>query len=354
MQPVGRMALATGRLASRRTAPSVSMPKVTPWHSMLRAASGQAQSKVGPGLVDMRGSPVRSKTPGDDGLGQEVDMNAQNFQQVLASPSALLLQVGVPSEGIMKKVNQLRAAAQGRLPLVRFDPVQLPQVAQALQIQSSPAFLLLARGQVATALEGDLSPQTATTFVETVAKMLGLQVDLAANITEQLAEAEEQEWSDAVAADTLFLRISEQADLPMDARVRAAAGRARCALRGNREEEARAIISELEKADRQGAEVKQATAMMRLHLMVGRGGKIEELRLAASAAPGDVSVVQPCTVALFWAGHPGEALDVGLKLLRRKRSDASRELVLSLLEALGPRHPRSASARKSFNSALFV
>ena len=41
-----------------------------------------------------------------------------------------------------------------------------------------------------------------------------------------------------------------------------------------------------------------------------------------------------------------EAFEAGLALLRKKRSDEARQLVLSLVEALGAQHPRSASARR--------
>merc|ERR1712023_161969 len=102
-------------------------------------------------------------------------------------------------------------------------------------------------------------------FVERVAQMLGLQVNLAEGATEQLAEAEELEWSDAAAAEEIFTRVNSVADLPTDARARAAAGLVRCMIRSGRREDATAALKQLEaSAHGRIPEVKQAAAMLQL------------------------------------------------------------------------------------------
>lgn len=321
-----------------------------------------APPKGGGGLIGISGLPIASSVgsgaKADKEAGAEVELTAQNAAQVLQSPGALLLQVGTLSDTASKKLRRLRVAAAGRLPLVRLDCEALPQICQGLQIRSEPTVLLMAKGQVAAALENDLEPPAVTAFVEGVAKALGLKMDLAEDVAEQLTSAEELEWSDPVTAEEAFEGIMQAPDLSHDARIRAAAGRVRCAARQpGRGEEAQAYMQELEAAGHgRVPDVKQAAAMLKLlEYRPAEEANLEELEAASSAAPADAAAAQAYTAALFWRGDEGQAVDAALKLLRKSpRSDELRQVVLALIEALGPRHPRTASARRAFSNALFI
>jgi len=312
-----------------------------------------------PSLVSAGGMPINSAAGKENsGAGPEITLTPQNASQVLQNPGALLMQVGTLGDAVSKKITRLRVAAGGRLPLVHLDCQSLPQICQALQIRSSPCMLLMARGQVAAAFENDVTAPAATGFVEQVAKMLGLKVDLAEDVGEQLAGFEELEWSDAAAAEAAFEEVGRAADLPNDMRIRAAAGRVRCAIRQpGRLSEAKALVKEMESAGHGAvAEVKQAAAMLRLaDRSADAPPPFEKLKAACEADLKDYVAAEAYATALFWSHREGEAVDVGLRLLRRSpRSDPPRLLVLDLIDALGPRHPRSAKARKSFNNALFI
>merc|ERR1712217_398419 len=181
--------------------------------------------------------------------------------------------------------------------------------------------------------------------------------NLAEGAFEQLAEAEEAEWATPEAAEEIFSQITSAADMQQDARIRAIAGRARCALRlGGRRDEAKANVDELE-AEGHGRvpEVKQAAAMLWLDgKRTVDAGSLDQMRAAVDASPTDAAAVQALAVTLFWDGQEGHAVDAGLSLLRKKKNEETRQLVLALVEALGPRHPRHKAARRSFNNALFV
>jgi len=212
----------------------------------------------------------------------------------------------------------------------------------------------MAQGRVAAALETDLSPKTVTAFVERVAQLLGLKVDLAEGIADQLAEAEEMEWTNPKAASDFFHQIGSAPDLPNDARIRVAAGQARCALQIGSQEEAEHLIDELQKGGHHRVpEVIQAAAWLKL-VARRKSGNLKDFQAAVEADPANLLAVQDLAVALFWEGRPSEAVDASLALLRRKRSDETRDLVLLLIEALGPRHVKVAPARRSFSSALFI
>eukprot|EP00439_Symbiodinium_sp_Y106_P071969 s43_g13.t1 len=272
---------------------------------------------------------------------------------LVSATGAPLMLVGDLQGPVAKKVGALRAAAQGRLPLLRLNCSTLPQICQALQITTSPTLLLMAKGQVVAVLEKDLSPAAATAFVENVGQMLGLKVALAEDVTEQLAEAEELEWTDASAADATFFQVLSSSDLPNDARVKALAGRVRCALRQRSEPQAvqaRQNLSELQTAG-QGSqpEVKQASAMLWIDEKQRELGDVDlqALKAKAEASPRDLATVQAYAVTVFWSkGGEVAAFDAALAVLRRDRSGEARQLVLSLVEALGPRHPKSTSARR--------
>jgi len=314
-----------------------------------------------PPLVSAAGVPLASSAGGNGGAaGAEIELGPQNMAQILQSPAPFLMQVGTVPEAANKKISRLRIAAGGRLPLARLDCAKTPQICEALQIRSSPVVLLMARGQVAAALENDLTPQAVTSFVERIAQALGLKVDLAEDVIEQLAEAEEAELFDVAAAEAAFTQIGSAPDLPNDARMRVAAGQARCALRaGGRQEEAEALIDQLD-ANGYGKapEVKQAAAMLQLckSRSTGDAADLDALRASMEMNPSDAAVAEAYAVALFWNGNgrESEAIDIGLAMVRRKRSEETRRIVLLLIEALGPRHPRYASARRAFSSALFV
>jgi len=292
--------------------------------------------------------------------GPDLELTAENAAQVLQSGSPFLLLVGELENQVAKKIGGLQKAAQGRLPLVRLNCSALPQVCQALQISSSPTVLLMAKGQVVTGLERDLSPPAVTSFVENVAQMLGLKVDLAEAVTEQLKEAEMAEWSDLAPAEQTFSTVLSRADLQNDARIRAMAGRARCLLRhrdASASQQSKALLEELQSAGHGGLpEVKQAVAMQWIDQKQQELGEtnLQTLKAAWEADPTDLAAVQAYAVSIFWAQQEVPAFEAGLSLLRRKRSDEARQLVLSLVEALGPQHPRSASARRSFSNALFI
>jgi len=205
---------------------------------------------------------------------------------------------------------------------------KLPQICQALQIRSSPVILLMARGQVAAALENDLSPQETTAFVERVGQMMGLKVELGGSTLEQLAEAEELEWSDVTGADVAYSRVAEATDLTMEARIRAAAGRARCALRASRRDAAELLLKELESSGHaRTQEVKQAMAMLQLDKLRSPD-PLEKLKEAATASPGDGGAAAAYAAALFWAGREMDAVDAALA--------------------------RSKASRRSLSSAMFV
>lgn len=303
------------------------------------------------------GAPLTSSTSADGG--PDLELSPENAAQVLQSGNPFLLLVGELDKQVTKKVAGLRKAAQGRLPLVRLNCSALPQVCEALQIVSSPTLLLMAKGQVVAALE-QMSPQTATAFVENVAQMLGLKVDLAEAVTEQLQDAELQEWKDLPSAEQSFGSVLSRSDLPNDARVRALAGRARCLLRRREPtaaQQSKVMLEELQAAGHGGVpEVKQAVAMLWIDQKQQELGEtnLQTLKAAWEANPTDFAAVQAYAVSIFWAHGEAEAFEAGLQLLRRKRSDEARQLVLSLVEALGPSHPRSAPARRSFSNALFI
>lgn len=321
-------------------------------------AAGTAKQPQGPLLVSATGAPLSSSS--SSGTGPDLELTAENAAQVLQSGSPFLLLVGELENQVAKKIGGLQKAAQGRLPLVRLNCSTLPQVCQALQIASSPTLLLMAKGQVVTALERDISAPAATTFVENVAQMLGLKVDLAEAVTEQLKEAEELEWSDAALAERSYDTVLSRSDLQNDARIRALAGRARCLLRRrdvSAAQQSKLLLEELQSQGHGGLpEVKQAVAMQWIDQRQRELGQtnLQTLKAAWEADPTDLAAVQAYAVSIFWAKGEVDAFEAGLSLLRRKRSDEARQLVLSLVEALGPQHPRSASARRSFSNALFV
>jgi len=107
-------------------------------------------------------------------------------------------------------------------------------------------------------------------------------------------------------------------------------------------------------------EVKQAAAMLRLAergaaSSSSQADDLESLAAACAADPKSVAAAEAYAVALFFGNREGDAVDLGLKVLRKSpRSEEARKLVLTMVEALGPRHPRAASARRSFNNVLFI
>merc|ERR1712129_472173 len=125
--------------------------------------------------------------------------------------------------------------------------------------------------------------------------MLGFKIDLAEDVADQIANAEEQEWTDPAGAEEAYDTINAIPDLPAEARIIAAAGRVRCAARQpGRSEEARAYMRELEAAGHgRLPEVKQAVALIQLLEHRPEGDtKLDELQAAATALPVDAAALR--------------------------------------------------------------
>jgi len=142
----------------------------------------------------------------------------------------------------------------------------------------------------------------------------------------------------------------------LEVRMRALAGRSRCATRLGERDLGKKFLDEIDTQLRHTLpEAKQAAALLKFGSHPKVPTNVEALALVAETAPGETDAVKPYAEALFWSGREEEAVNVALGLLRhRNRKDPARKLILMLIEALGPRHPCSVSKRREFNNLLFI
>eukprot|EP00438_Fugacium_kawagutii_P026535 Skav209494 [mRNA] locus=scaffold1892:303933:309790:+ [translate_table: standard] len=285
---------------------------------LIRTASTAAKGGQGPLLVSATGAPLSSSASGSGTGASDLELTPENAAQVLQSGSPFLLLVGELENQVAKKIGGLQKAAQGRLPIVRLDCSKLPQVCQALQIASSPTLLLMAKGQVLSRpdLQNDARIRAIAGLWMPVDPHFHLAVLPGSSFASCLPPSE-----------TMLLCSATPSHDPPTLQP------------GN------GVDSLWYTGLEQRRDVSAADQSKIL---------LEELQGAGHAGLPEAGFSSTGACLKPEHSRQVDAFEAGLSLLRRNRSDEAnmsdfgqaRQLVLSLVEALGPQHPKSASSRR--------
>jgi len=244
-------------------------------------------------------------------------------------------------------------AAKGKAKLAKLNidehKAVFQQLAAQLGIQSIPAVIAFANGQVADGFVGALPESQVTAFLE--------------RVTQQEIGSEEKELLDAADAALVAGDPAGAAGLYSEVlagdpgHIHALAGLARCHVETGNIDEAKRTLAMVPDAKRNEAPVVTARAALEVAEQAANLGPVAELEKKVVANPLDYQARFDLAVALNANNRRQEALDHLIEIVRRDRKwheDGARKQLVQFFEAWGPTDEHSVAGRRRLSSILFA
>jgi putative thioredoxin len=248
-----------------------------------------------------------------------------------------------PCRMLTPVLEQLTAEYGGRFWLAKVNTEDNPQLAYEFGVQSIPYVAALRDGKIVQEFAGAL-PEAH------VRRWLDLVVPSPASAL--LADAENLETQDLTAAEQ---KVRQALELDPES----AAGRialARVALRAGRSEEARQLITELERRGFLEPEAQRIKSELEVNAVAREAGGVEAARNAVTTHPDDLGLKVRLAEALA-AGHRfRESLDLCLEVIRRDKQGAgvqAKSAMLSILNLVNDEPDLANEYRRKMASALY-
>ena len=259
-----------------------------------------------------------------------------------------------PCRTLGPQLEEAVKAKGGKVRLVRIDIDQHPQVAGQLGVQSIPAVFGFAEGRPVDAFQGAQPASQINAFIDALLRMSGggaqgQQIEAVLDASDAaLAQG------DAGAAMQGYAQVM-QADPDQ---MRALAGLARCYLAAGDADKAKEILVQAPADKAEDPALVQVRSSIELaEAAGGGGGDVAALSARVEADPGDMAARHDLAQALAARGDAEAAIDHLLEVIRRDREweeGKARDLLLKVLDALGPAHPAAKSGRRRFASLMFA
>jgi len=262
---------------------------------------------------------------------------AEYLELSMAVPVVVLLSSSRGDHGaaLEKSLTQTITALEGRLVLVLVDVDASPQLAHALQAQTTPTVAAVVGGRPVVLFQGDAA-------VEQIRDVLDQLLQLAASngVTGVAQPAEESTAPTAEQAEESLPPHHQEA---RDAIARRDYG---AALAHYRE-----AVAQNPSDDRAVVGIAQVSVLARLD-----GKSADEIRSSAAAAPNDLDVQLAVVDLDVSGGHIDDAFDRLLGLfsgLEASKKDAVRARLLDLMLVVGRTDPRVVRARARLTTLLY-
>lgn len=252
-----------------------------------------------------------------------------------------------------KAVNE----AKGAVTLVKIDIDKNKMLASQMRIQSVPTVYAFFQGRPVDGFQGAVPESQIKAFISRL-KEVGAgaagapEIDLAAVLDAADAALAAGDAASAAQAYADVAQVSEEAG--DDNFVRAVAGLAKCRLATGDvagAEEVLALVPEAKKND-------AALASVRAQIALGEkvGADLSQLKKKVEADPKNHGARFELAEALAAKGDMDGAIDALLAIFAADRAwndDAARKKMLTIFEALGPKHPVTLSGRRRLSSLMF-
>jgi putative thioredoxin len=254
-----------------------------------------------------------------------------------------------PCKQLTPVLEKVVRAAKGKVKLVKMNIDEHPSIPGQLGIQSIPAVIAFANGQIADGFMGALPEGQVTAFIERVTKD---KIGGAAQDLLKEAEAVLAGGDPAGAAEIYAELIAED-----PANVPAIAGLARCYFETGAVDKAKQTLATVPEAKRNDPAVAAVRSQIELAEQAASLGPVAELEKQVAANPLDHQARFDLAVALNAQGKRTEALDHLIEIVRRDRKwndDGARKQLVQLFEAWGPTDEATVAGRKRLSSVLFA
>jgi putative thioredoxin len=241
--------------------------------------------------------------------------------------------------------------AKGAVKLVKVNVDENQEIARQLRIQSIPTVYAFKNGQPVDGFMGAIPESQVKEFIKTLLGDTGHGG--AEHAGELLAMADQ-----AFAAGDLGTAAQAYAHVLQDdpGNPKAAAGLAKCYLKGGDVERARQTLKLVHPEAAGDEAVRAVEAELALREQAAGAGETAALQARLAADPDDHQARYDLALALDAKADRDGAIAALLELVRRGRKwneDAARKHLVTLFEAMGPADPRTIAARRKLSSLLF-
>lgn len=255
-----------------------------------------------------------------------------------------------PCKQLTPTLEKVVKGAGGRVRLVKVDIDKNPKLAQSFRIQSVPTVYAIWQGQPVDAFQGALPESQVKQFIERVLGAAGGTMPQADLLAEGRTALEEGALQDAA---EIFGALLQQE--PENAA--ALAGLATTFMKAGQEEQAMALLANLNAKQAEHADIIQIKAALEL-AAAGRKaqGQLGELQAKLEADPNDHQARYDLATALNAADQRTEAADALLEIIRRDRAwndQAARAQLLKFFESWGLMDEATVAARRRLSTLLF-
>jgi len=239
-----------------------------------------------------------------------------------------------------------RAAAGGKVKLVKMNIDEHPEIPGRLGVRSIPAVIAFQRGQPVDGFMGALPEREVKGFIERLAGPIE-------NDADRLAEAEALAAAgDSEGAAELYAAIL--AEKPGDPA--AVAGLAKFFIAAGEIESAKKVLASVAAGGERDTTIIAAKAALDLAEQAAAVGDSSELEQRIAANPEDHQARFDFAILLNAENRREEATAELLAIIKRDRAwndDGARKQLLQFFDAWGPMDPATVSARKKLSTLLF-
>ncbi|MCB2096271.1 MAG: tetratricopeptide repeat protein [Parvularculaceae bacterium] len=260
-----------------------------------------------------------------------------------------------PCRQLTPALEKAVTTANGAVRLVKIDIDKNQMLASQMRIQSVPTVYAFFQGRPVDGFQGAIPESQIKAFIDRLSGAASPGED-APDFAAVLDAAEEAlaagDVASAAQAFADVAQISEEAG--DEVFLRALAGLAKCRLATGDIDGAREVLALAPEAKKGDAALSSVWAQIEL---AGKAsGDIEQLKRRASDNPKDYAARMELAEALAGRGDMEGAIDELLSIFAADRAwneEAARKKLLTIFDALGPKHPETLSGRRRLSSLMF-
>ena len=236
--------------------------------------------------------------------------------------------------------------SNGKAVLVKFNIEECQSLAIQLGIQGVPTTMIFAQGGLADGFAGVVPESQLKSFMQALIGKAALSLDeMLKDAAEKLAQGQAQEALEEYAA------VLEKDE----ANPSAFAGMIRCFIDLKQFDAAKDLADGLEDSIK-SPDLQAAKIALKLALESQNAPELDEIKGKLLQTPEDLQLHYDYARALFAKGHPQEAIDQLIFIIKKEQNwnnDAARQQLFQIFSALGQTNPVTVAGRRKLSSFLF-